>query len=130
VKVRRFRHGATSISSDPLCSWPLRITRDECGECSDPDRWWETRRGVRTEIVELQKLLLDVVLHPMSFSAQCRDADSIVHRHEVGSPLPQGSSLLPELCCLGPDPIRPARRHIAISPHGGLYAMPSLCGSA
>ena len=31
----------------------------------DPDRWWETRGGVRTEIVELQKLLLDVVLHPM-----------------------------------------------------------------
>src|SRR5512132_377289 len=34
VKVRRFRHGATSISSNPLCSWPIRITRDECGECS------------------------------------------------------------------------------------------------
>jgi uncharacterized SAM-binding protein YcdF (DUF218 family) len=33
----------------------------------DPDRWWETRDGVRTEIIELQKLLLDVVLHPMSF---------------------------------------------------------------
>jgi uncharacterized SAM-binding protein YcdF (DUF218 family) len=33
----------------------------------DPDRWWETRGGIRTEIVELQKLLLDVVLHPMSF---------------------------------------------------------------
>jgi hypothetical protein len=30
----------------------------------DPDRWWETRLGVRTEIVELEKLLLDVVLHP------------------------------------------------------------------
>jgi hypothetical protein len=27
-------------------------------------------------------------------------------------------------------PIRPTRRHIAISPHSGLYAMPSLCGSA
>ena len=27
-------------------------------------------------------------------------------------------------------PIRPTRGHIAISPHGGLYAMPSLCGSA
>src|ERR1700680_1868235 len=26
--------------------------------------------------------------------------------------------------------IHPTRRHIAISPHGGLYAMPSLCGSA
>ena len=33
----------------------------------DPDRWWETRGGVRTEIVELQKLLLDLVLHPNSF---------------------------------------------------------------
>jgi hypothetical protein len=33
----------------------------------DPDRWWETRDGVRTEIVELQKLLLDVALHPMLF---------------------------------------------------------------
>jgi hypothetical protein len=33
----------------------------------DPDRWWETRGGIRTEVVELQKLLLDLVLHPMSF---------------------------------------------------------------
>jgi hypothetical protein len=33
----------------------------------DPDRWWETRVGIRTEIVELQKLLLEAVLHPMSF---------------------------------------------------------------
>ena len=33
----------------------------------DPDRWWESRLGVRTEIIELQKLLLDVVLHPISF---------------------------------------------------------------
>jgi uncharacterized SAM-binding protein YcdF (DUF218 family) len=33
----------------------------------DPDRWWRTRGGVRMEIVELQKLLLDVALHPMSF---------------------------------------------------------------
>jgi hypothetical protein len=33
----------------------------------DPDRWWETRGGIRTELVELQKLTLDVVLHPMSF---------------------------------------------------------------
>src|SRR5499433_3833111 len=28
------------------------------------------------------------------------------------------------------DPIRPTRRHITTSPQGGLYAMPSLCGSA
>ena len=33
----------------------------------DPDRWWKTRGGARIEIVELQKLLLDFVLHPLSF---------------------------------------------------------------
>jgi hypothetical protein len=33
----------------------------------DPDLWWKTRSGVRTEIVELQKLVLEVVLHPISF---------------------------------------------------------------
>jgi hypothetical protein len=33
----------------------------------DPDRWWQTRNGVRTAIIELQKLLLDYVAHPLSF---------------------------------------------------------------
>ena len=33
----------------------------------DPDRWWKTRAGVRIEIGELQKLVLDAVLHPLSF---------------------------------------------------------------
>lgn len=32
----------------------------------DPDRWWRTRAGIRTGIVELQKLLLDLVRHPIS----------------------------------------------------------------
>lgn len=32
----------------------------------DPDRWWSNRSGIRTEIVELQKLLLEIVLHPLS----------------------------------------------------------------
>ena len=36
----------------------------------------------------------------------------IVHRHEVGSPQPQGSSLLPELCCLEPSSLnRPHPPH-------------------
>ena len=47
---------------------PTRVTvHPEQYSSFDPDRWWETRANVRTEIVELQKLLLDVVLHPMSF---------------------------------------------------------------
>lgn len=32
----------------------------------DPNRWWRTRGGVRTEVVELQKLILDLALHPLS----------------------------------------------------------------
>jgi hypothetical protein len=32
----------------------------------DPDRWWETRGGTRTEVVELEKLFLDILLHPIS----------------------------------------------------------------
>jgi hypothetical protein len=32
----------------------------------DPDRWWQTRGGIRTAIIELEKLVLDVVLHPFS----------------------------------------------------------------
>ena len=30
----------------------------------DPDRWWQTRSGIRIETVELQKLALDFILHP------------------------------------------------------------------
>lgn len=31
----------------------------------DPDRWWQTRNGIRTALIELQKLALDIVLHPL-----------------------------------------------------------------
>jgi len=44
---------------------PTRVTVHPSRYSSfDPDRWWETRGGVRTEIVEFQKLVLDAVLHP------------------------------------------------------------------
>ena len=32
----------------------------------DPDHWWETRAGQRMAIIELQKLALDFILHPLS----------------------------------------------------------------
>lgn len=32
----------------------------------DPDRWWTSRAGVRAEIIESEKLLLDIVRHPIS----------------------------------------------------------------
>ena len=47
---------------------PTRVTvRPARYSNFDPDRWWKNRGGVRTEIIELQKLVLEVVLHPMSF---------------------------------------------------------------
>jgi hypothetical protein len=33
----------------------------------DPDRWWQSRSGIRIEIVELEKLVLDFILHPLAF---------------------------------------------------------------
>jgi hypothetical protein len=32
----------------------------------DPNNWWVSRDSVRTEIVEMEKLLLDIVRHPLS----------------------------------------------------------------
>jgi hypothetical protein len=47
---------------------PTRVTVQPARYSSfDPNRWWQTREGIRTEINELQKLVLDAVLHPISF---------------------------------------------------------------
>jgi hypothetical protein len=32
----------------------------------DPNGWWRTRGGIRTQVQESQKLLLDIALHPFS----------------------------------------------------------------
>jgi hypothetical protein len=46
---------------------PTRVTvRSARHSIFDPNRWWQTRDGVRTELIELQKLLLDLVRHPLS----------------------------------------------------------------
>jgi hypothetical protein len=31
----------------------------------DPDSWWQTRGGQRTQAVESQKLLMDILRHPL-----------------------------------------------------------------
>ncbi len=41
----------------------VRVTRYSA---FNPDRWWQTRDGTRIGIIELQKLLLDLTLHPIS----------------------------------------------------------------
>lgn len=45
------------------------ITAAVCGSPYsefDPDSWWTSRWGVRAEIIESEKLLLDIVRHPIS----------------------------------------------------------------
>lgn len=32
----------------------------------EPARWWNSRDGIRTQVIEMQKLLLDIALHPAS----------------------------------------------------------------
>jgi len=61
---RRIRHVLDRV----MKGHPTRVIVQPAWYSSfDPNRWWETRGGIRTEIVELEKLVLDVILHPMSF---------------------------------------------------------------
>jgi hypothetical protein len=32
----------------------------------DPDHWWQSRGGIRIEIIEMQKLIFDLLRHPLS----------------------------------------------------------------
>jgi alpha-L-arabinofuranosidase len=59
-RLRRVIHRSMKGHSTKVTSHSTRYS------AFDPDRWWQSRRGIRTEVVELQKLLLDVVRHPIS----------------------------------------------------------------
>jgi uncharacterized SAM-binding protein YcdF (DUF218 family) len=59
-RVRRMLNRIMKGDSTGVTVQPARYSN------FDPDRWWETRAGIRTEIFELQKLVLEFVLHPMS----------------------------------------------------------------
>jgi hypothetical protein len=59
-RLRRVVHRAMKGHQTRAAVRPTRYS------AFDPDRWWETRAGIRTEIIELEKLLLDIVRHPIS----------------------------------------------------------------
>lgn len=42
------------------------IVRTSAYSSFDPDTWWRTRDGIRIQLLESQKLLLDILLHPFS----------------------------------------------------------------
>jgi uncharacterized SAM-binding protein YcdF (DUF218 family) len=41
----------------------------------DPDSWWQTRGGQRTEVIESQKLLADFLRHPFPVTVRYRSDD-------------------------------------------------------
>jgi hypothetical protein len=48
--------------------YSIRVTVQAARHSSfDPDRWWETRGSMRIGIIELQKLVFDVLRHPLHF---------------------------------------------------------------
>jgi hypothetical protein len=59
-RVRRVLHRAMKNSATRVTVRYSRYSR------FDPDRWWQSRDGIRTAIVELEKLALDAVRHPIS----------------------------------------------------------------
>ena len=59
-RLRRVLHRSMKGHQTRVTVYPARYS------VFDPDRWWETRGGVRIEVEELEKLLLDVVRHPIS----------------------------------------------------------------
>src|ERR1041385_321743 len=71
-------------------------------------------------------------LHPRRFPALCQGARG-QHRTSMRAVIRSTPGVLAPagLCCPGhlrlADPIRPTRRHLAISPPCGLYERPSLC---
>src|SRR5205823_12769155 len=58
-RLRRVLYRSLRTSSTKV------IVRSARYSSFDPDHWWRTREGLRTEIVEFQKLLLDVARHPI-----------------------------------------------------------------
>jgi hypothetical protein len=108
---------------------------------------WLVRRDLPGPFVRLSLLPACPVECPVCLRPSCtlvanigcpvlsRAVDSIMHRHEADySANPRGPRSGPGY--IVPihqhliDLIRPTRRHIATSLQSGLYAMPSLCGSA
>jgi hypothetical protein len=59
-RIRRVLHRAVKGNNTSVAIHCARYST------FDPDHWWETHDGTRIEIEELEKLLLDIVRHPMS----------------------------------------------------------------
>jgi hypothetical protein len=59
-RVSRVLHRALKGQSVTLIVRPSRYSK------FDPEHWWQTRENFKEGIIELQKLFIDVILHPLS----------------------------------------------------------------
>jgi len=59
-RVSRVLHRALNGQSVTLIIRPSRYSK------FNPENWWQTRENLKTGIIELQKLVIDYVLHPIS----------------------------------------------------------------
>lgn len=65
VVTRDHSRRARRVLDRIMAGHPIRVTVQPARYSSfDPDRWWETRGGMRTGIIEFEKLMLDLLLHP------------------------------------------------------------------
>ena len=63
----------------------------------DPDRWWQTRGGIRIGIVELQKLLLDLLASDAQLIQRRRNREGSRRRRSTA--LLRREFSFPERCC-------------------------------
>ncbi|MEP6915246.1 MAG: hypothetical protein ABJC89_06345 [Acidobacteriota bacterium] len=67
VTTRDHSRRLTRVLRRSTPSGSLRVTvRGSPYSMFDPSTWWHTRTGTRIAVIELQKLLLDVLRHPLS----------------------------------------------------------------
>jgi len=67
ISLRDHTHRAARILARATRAHGLKVTvRGSRYSQFDPDAWWQSRGGVRIEIVEAEKLLADMLLHPFS----------------------------------------------------------------
>lgn len=59
-RVRRVLHRSMNGQSTKIMVRSARFSPFKA------DQWWQTRAGTRSEVIELEKLLLDFVRHPLS----------------------------------------------------------------
>jgi hypothetical protein len=59
-RLRRILHRSATRCRTHIMIRPARYSE------FNADHWWQTRAGVRTEAIELEKLMLDFLRHPIS----------------------------------------------------------------